>query len=275
MQKKIILIFLVFSVGIIIIYSAFTFLSENLDNWLYDEREPGNAIFPYEADFEEDIFKDKEYMELDRLIYYMDASTGVTLSIDETDYSTYNDAVTFMYEFINSIIMGDSEFYNNCFNDAYIDAVGGKQYPFTMQKLYDIKFCILETGDDTLTGKTYTKLWLDYKIFKNNITLRTDIDSNVCRRQYLTLVKEDNGIYKIQAIHTQIVKPIRTLNIGNAILLVSLILIIVGGIVTAIVLVIINAKKTSKQEKVLSNGMQNQTDVSELIDSDKINSDNS
>ncbi len=243
-QKKIVLILLASSLFLIGIYAAFSVVSANIDEWLYYEREPGNAVFPYEPNFDEDIFKDKEYMELDRLINYTEEKTGISLSIDDTNYTTYNDTVTFMYEFINSILHGDVAFYNNCFNELYLESAG-KQQPFTKQKIYDIEFCVFEEGTDSESGKSYVKLWLDYKIFKNNVTLRTDIGSDVCRRQYLTLVKDTNGNLKIQAIQTQIVHPIRTLNVGNAVILSTFTVLFVVGIAVAVIFAVKTSKRTA------------------------------
>ncbi len=246
-KKTTVYIFIIISVSLILAYALMTFISNNLEEWIYDVREPGNAIFPYEPDLNENIFEDEEYLELERLINFADDKTGVTVSIDDTNYSEYGDVVVFMYEFITSIINGDTEFYNNCFNKLYIDAEG-KQYPFTMQKLYDITFCLIDKGTDTASNKQYAKVWLDYKIFKNNVTFRTDIGSDVCRRQYLTLVLEDDK-YKIQAINTQIVEPVKTINIGRSIALIAGIILYIGLTVGAIVVVIkYKGKKGNNKE---------------------------
>lgn len=226
----------------LLIYGLSSMISLNLEDFLYEEVNPGNSVMPYEPDFEENIFEDKKYMDLDRNIYYSESSTGVTLSIDETNYATYGGAVPFMFEYINSIINGQTNFYNECYNDLYIQAVG-KQSAFTMQKLYDIEFCILNSGTDSLSGKDYVKLWLDYKIMENNITLRNDIGSDVCRRQYLTLVKEENGSYKIQAVEYENIKPVKQLILSRAIGLIATTVVVIAVTITLIVVWTVKKKR--------------------------------
>ena len=247
-KKKIVIICIAIGIAMVLFYAIFSILSLNLEDFLYEEKIIGNSILPYEPDFEENIFEDKKYMDLDRSILYTENHTGVSLSIDETNYYTYGNAVSFMFEYINSIIGGQTNFYNDCYNDLYIEAVG-KQSTFTMQKLYDIEFCILQSGTDSLSGKDYVKLWLDYKIMENNITLRNDIGSDVCRRQYITLVKEKNGSYKIQAVEYESVKPEKTLILSRAIMLVAIFVIIVIAVISAIAVPIIKKRSRKKLKK--------------------------
>ena len=244
MKRKIIIACIVIGFVMVAVYGLFSMLSFNIDDFLYEEVIVGNSILPYEPDFNENIFEDKKYMGLDRNIYYTENSTGVSLSIDESNYATYGGAVPFMFEYINSIIRGQTNFYNECYNDLYIEAVG-KQSAFTMQKLYDIEFCILRSGTDSLSGKDYVKLWLDYKIMENNVTLRNDIGSDVCRRQYITLVKEENGSYKIQAVEYEIVKPEKRLILSRAIALVSVLVFVIVAVIASVIAVV-NKRKNRK-----------------------------
>jgi flagellar basal body-associated protein FliL len=258
-KKRIIIICLLIGIGMMLVYAFSSILSLNLEDFLYEEVTVGNSIMPYEPDFEENIFENTKYMDLDRNIYYSESSTGVTLSIDETNYATYGGAVPFMFEYINSIINGQTNFYNDCYNDLYKQAVG-KQSAFTMQKLYDIEFCILNSGTDSLSGKDYVKLWLDYKIMENNITLRNDIGSDVCRRQYITLVKEENGSYKIQAVEYENIKPVKQLILSRAIGLIAVSVIVV---ITAITLTVVWIKKAKKRKKpqATENQTKSQTSI--------------
>lgn len=249
LKKKIIVIGIIIGACMIMIYGLSSMISFNLEDFLYEEVNVGNSILPYEPDFNENIFEDEDYLDLDRNIYYTESSTGMTVSIDESNYSKYSDAVVFMFEYINSIIGGQTNFYNNCYNDLYIQAVG-KQSEFTMQKLYDIEFCILHTGTDSASGKDYVKLWLDYKIMENNITLRNDIGSNVSRRQYITLVKEkneENDLYKIQAVEYENVKPEKTLILSRAIALLVVAVAVIASATAVIVVMIVRKKKRKKQ----------------------------
>lgn len=225
-KKRILISFLTVFTAFTLLLGAVVVLAKYSDKIMYDEIPRGNAIFPYDANYTENIFTDKEYMELDRLVCYTDVRTGVTLSIDDNNYASYNDVVVFMYEYIRSIIYGDNSFYNNCYSDRFL-AVEGEQHPFTMQKLYDIEFGVMSVDEVTSNG-VLSKVWLDYKIFKNNVTLRTDIGSDVNRRQYLTLIKEGEN-YKIISVSYVNVQPRKQLNLTRTILMIVGLIVVLGA----------------------------------------------
>ena len=225
-KKRILISFLTVFTAFTLLLGAVVVLAKYSDKIMYDEIPRGNAIFPYDANYTENIFTDKEYMELDRLVCYTDVRTGVTLSIDDNNYASYNDVVVFMYEYIRSIIYGDNSFYNNCYSDRFL-TVEGEQHPFTMQKLYDIEFGVVSVDEVTSNG-VLSKVWLDYKIFKNNVTLRTDIGSDVNRRQYLTLIKEGEN-YKIISVSYVNVQPRKQLNLTRTILMIVGLIVVLGA----------------------------------------------
>lgn len=225
-KKRILISFLTVFTAFTLLLGAVVILAKYSDKIMYDEIPRGNAIFPYDANYTENIFTDKEYMELDRLVCYTDVRTGVTLSIDDNNYASYNDVVVFMYEYIRSIIYGDNSFYNNCYSDRFL-AVEGEQHPFTMQKLYDIEFGVMSVDEVTSNG-VLSKVWLDYKIFKNNVTLRTDIGSDVNRRQYLTLIKEGEN-YKIISVSYVNVQPRKQLNLTRTIIMIVGLIVVLGA----------------------------------------------
>lgn len=225
-KKRILISFLTVFTAFTLLLGAVVVLAKYSDKIMYDEIPRGNAIFPYDANYTENIFTDKEYMELDRLVCYTDVRTGVTLSIDDNNYASYNDVVVFMYEYIRSIIYGDNSFYNNCYSDRFL-AVEGEQHPFTMQKLYDIEFGVMSVDEVTSNG-VLSKVWLDYKIFKNNVTLRTDIGSDVNRRQYLTLIKEGEN-YKIISVSYVNVQPRKQLNLTRTLLMIVGLIVVLGA----------------------------------------------
>lgn len=251
MNKKILLSVVTVLLTFIIVAGTLSVTASNYDKIFYDEVPRGNAIFPYDPDYMENIFADEEYLKLDRLVCYTEVQTGVTLSIDDNNYSSYNDLVVFMYEYIRSIIYGDEIFYNNCYSDRYI-AVEGKQYPFTMQKLYDIEFGI-ESRDQSTKDGVISKVWLDYKIFKNNVTLRTDIGSDVNRRQYLTIIREGEQ-YKIISVSMRAAEPLKKLNTTRTVLaVIAIIVICVGSIVASVLifkLVILKKATVSEYQNI-------------------------
>ena len=246
-KKKILISFVTVFLAFTILLGTVLVVSKYSTQLLYDEIPRGNAIFPYDANYNENIFADKEYMELDRLVCYTDVRTGVTLSIDDDNYASYNDLVVFMYEYIRSIIYGDTEFYNSCYSQRFID-VEGEQYPFTMQKLYDIEFGVTSIDQVTNDG-VLSKVWLDYKIFKNNVTLRTDIGSDVNRRQYLTLIKEGEN-YKIISVSYVKVEPRKELNVTKTILTVAVVAVVLGATAVGTVWVLKKMIVSSKSSTI-------------------------
>ena len=106
---------------------------DNLNGNIYNPTKP--TIVFVTPNYDEDIYKDSEYMGLDRNVYIYDINTGVMESLEEDDYQSYGDGVKFMVDFVNTIISGDAESYNECFEDEcfYNDSVEEKE-AFTMQR---------------------------------------------------------------------------------------------------------------------------------------------
>ena len=166
-----------------------------LSNDYYD---PTNqTIIFFEPDYDENIFENEKYMGLDRNIYIYDIATGVTESLETEDYEEYNDSVKFMVDFVNSIINGDADTYNQFFSDECIE--GGYvqlKETFTMQKLYNIKITTLSEEEIQNDTNNYTKyeFILEYMIMQNNGTFRTDIDSDASKKQYITVIELDGEL---------------------------------------------------------------------------------
>ena len=153
-------------------------------------RRPNTVIY-YDPDYEYDIMKDQEYLELDRYIYYKDARTNETIILLDHEIQGYGPAMVTIKKMIDAIIAGDHETYNSLFSKNYF-AVEGREPepPFTMQQVYDILITRMEVTDvvDETLGKytmyTYT---VEYKIHKNNGTFRTDLGHDDSRKQYFIL----------------------------------------------------------------------------------------
>ncbi len=193
-MKRIILSVLAAMIGFIVVFYVLSYsidfnaLIKNIGGNTYNPTKPTIVFFT--PNYDEDIYKDAEYMGLDRNIYIYDINTGVTESLEPDDYRAYGDGVEFMAEFVNSIISGDAKAYNKCFEDEcfYNDSVEEKD-AFTMQKLYNIKITSMSENEVSENGKNYTKydFVLEYMIYQNNGTFRTDIGSNASKKQYITL----------------------------------------------------------------------------------------
>ncbi|MBQ9781383.1 MAG: hypothetical protein IJW00_10645 [Clostridia bacterium] len=150
-----------------------------------------NTVIYYDPDYDYDIMQDREYLELDRYIYYKDARTGETIILLDQDIPGYGEGMVTLKAMIDAIIAGDHETYNSLFSSNYF-AVEGREPepPFTMQQVYDILITHIEVTDviDEKLGRyTQYEYTVEYKIHKNNGTFRTDLGHDDSRKQYFIL----------------------------------------------------------------------------------------
>ena len=198
LKKKIIIVIIA-----VLALMAFMFISIFVLDIVLDKirnKEEENNFNFYEADYSENIFEDAEYLSLieNGYISYCDAD-NVTLGIDESDAETYGKDVAFMVSYIKHMINGDVDKYNQCYSDLYYEKEDPKEN-FTMQKIYDVVLKKI-TEESVSDGKeTYTKyvFSLNYKILKNNGTLRNDfLDGS--RTQYIYITNRE-GELKIDGV---------------------------------------------------------------------------
>lgn len=169
-----------------------------LENWLAKKQieQPTNDTHPtiifHTPNYDEDITKDKTYMDLDRQIYYADPYTGVTVSLKRDGYWEHGDGVELICHMIESIIAGDHEKYNDFFSDAYFEVEPEKE-PFTAQKLYNITITLQDREEISEEGKTYDReiYVVEYMIRQNNGTFRTDVGSDAIRKQLIVLTDRE------------------------------------------------------------------------------------
>lgn len=152
-------------------------------------------------DYEEDIYTDQGYLDLNRYITFIDGSISTTLS--ETEHADQDEDVRFMIDYIQTIIAGDAEAYNACFSEAYYaDADNAPLDRFTAQKLYNITLTRTETettdGADGFTTHGYK---VEYMIRHNNGTFRRDLGSDSIRAQYL-VISDRGGSWHIDRVIT-------------------------------------------------------------------------
>lgn len=201
MKKTILWIF----VGMIAFVILFFTLSSLFDIDAFLDKISSDAYNPtkqtivfFTPNYDEDIFADPVYMGLDRNIYIYDIASGVTESLEMDDYAEYGDSVQFMADFVNAIINGDAEAYNESFDDEcfYSGSVEEKE-AFTMQKLYNIKITRMSEEDASDNGANYTKyeFILEYMIYQNNGTFRTDIGSDASKKQYITVTDRSGKLW--------------------------------------------------------------------------------
>lgn len=189
-MKKRIIIIIIAVIGIMLLLFVMTLIAEKILSGLSKEDEQTYSYNFYPADYEENIFTDSEYIEKTKegFIYYCDSYTNITTGIYRENYDEYSDDLKFLIDYIYFMIYGDAEGYNNCYSDKYYDShspIGN----FTMQKIYDV-YITKQSEADVISddGTTYTQYnyVIEYKILKNNGTLRNDIGSG-SKKQYITM----------------------------------------------------------------------------------------
>lgn len=151
----------------------------------------------YEADYSlklEEYENYRDYLDLDRVLYYKNGNQTVGISDDEID--SYPDVIRFFRRYFDSIIDGNSEKYNSMFGEEYYKTHGEKE-KFTPQMIYDMTVEQLSTSSDD--GVSEYVFDVSYKIFENNGTFRDDIYSNASRTQRITL-DDSEGEIKIVAV---------------------------------------------------------------------------
>lgn len=198
-KKAVMSIFAVI-IGFILLYYAITFILG-----LILKKDPVNQkdqqyIF-WEADFDEDITRDIEYMELDRSIYFTDTAMGMTSNSPDDIPQTCRDYVNVISDYIESAIIGDSVKLNNLFSEKFFELGGEEKTEFTPQKIYNInitssEFTSVLEGQETYPSYTF---WVTYMIRHNNGTFRNDMGSDCTRKELFQVTKRGED-YKIDTI---------------------------------------------------------------------------
>ena len=145
---------------------------------------------------EAEFLADQTYRGYDKTMYYYDPQTGITEGITEGKYEDYGECVLFLADFLSAIIAGDAEEYNMFFSDVYFENNEPKE-SFSMQKLYDIQVSPYSKEEKAAEdGQKYTEYiyMLQYRIRKNNGSLRNDMDSDGLRPQYILITNRDGKL---------------------------------------------------------------------------------
>lgn len=142
------------------------------------------------APYEGDIFEFGEYLALDRSISYFDGY--VYRSIEENDEESFDRAVLFLRDFIVIMTRGDVAAYNASFTeDPHAES-------FSQQMIYEAVICYESDGVDG--GDRLILYRLEYKIHRNDGTLRRDVGSDGMRPQWALVRVKDNGAVSIESL---------------------------------------------------------------------------
>lgn len=148
----------------------------------------------YPANYDENIFLNPAYMEFQRDLLYSVGGIEQLFSY-EKDFETADPECKFFLDYFHTVINGEYENYKRFFVDGYFE----DEPKFTMQMIYDPYVRYHSTSTDEIDGKEVSLLnfQVGYRIFKNNKTFRSDVDSNVEIPQIYQLIKEEDGSYRI------------------------------------------------------------------------------
>ena len=159
----------------------------------------GNEFYPT---YQGDIMQNKGYLELDREVDY-DNSYGLTQSINEENREEFDLTVLFLCDYLQTIIAGDANAYNACFNETYFKSVK-PMGAFSPQMLYDMKI-VYQSEEEGEKGARLITYRLEYMIYRNDGTFRRDVGSDAMRPQFVTLRVSADGSIAIERLLTQII----------------------------------------------------------------------
>lgn len=151
----------------------------------------------YEEDYDADILKDEDYLELNREILYSEPS-GYEYYISRNNFDSLDESQKFFVQYFDVLVSGEYEKYPNLFAKGYINNPDGfEKNPnrkFTKQRIYDINVTFLGESDNTKNytydGKkcAFSFYEVSYSILKNDGTFRRDLAERAKRPLVFELV---------------------------------------------------------------------------------------
>lgn len=139
--------------------------------------------------WDEDIYEDKEWLDQNRSITYIDG--GVSVTITDGVYDGYGICVDFMALYFEALMQGNAEALCGFYADEYF-ASNYRWDEITMQRVYDIKLERI-TSFDSANSTAYVYK-VSYKIMKNDGTFRNDVKSDAERPEFYTIVDDGREI---------------------------------------------------------------------------------
>ena len=199
--KKNLIIALIAVVSVILILGLLVSAIPKIYEFFLPEETEYVANFNfYEADYNENIYDDEEYLSLIKngVIEY-DNSAGMIVTILPEESAQYGASVKLMVDMVYSIINGNNEEYNTYFSERYFDSHEKKE-DFTMQKVYNCRITLfsIETIEENDTDYKKYIYKVRYCIYENNGTFRKDIGEGY-RTQYI-VVTDREGTFLVDSI---------------------------------------------------------------------------
>ncbi len=139
--------------------------------------------------WDENIYEDKEWLDQNRYITYIDG--GVSVTITDGIYDDYGICVDFMALYFEALMQGNADALCGFYADEYFD----KNYRWdeiTMQRVYDMKLERISSFDNA--NNTVYVYKVSYKIMKNDGTFRNDVKSDAERPEFYTIIDDGREI---------------------------------------------------------------------------------
>lgn len=198
MKKRIVLVL----ICAVAIFASFVAIIRLVEYFEKDELPSLDEIYEFYPVYEGDILENREYLGLDRMMQYCDdpSGYGITQSVVPENFDDFDANVLFLYQYVQTIINGDADAYNACFNETYYRDVAPVSN-FSQQMLYNIRlrYDTEENGEDGSKLVTYR---LEYMIHRNDGTFRRDVGSDASRAQFVTLRISAQGDILIEKLVT-------------------------------------------------------------------------
>ncbi len=204
-QKRIIIIVIISMVVFIAAYYIVTSVDwSTVFNKFGDQQDNGDDyIYFYSEDLSVNIFKDEQYMSLDRSVNF--SKNNWSSTIDDNSVVGEGPAVNLIYNMLGYILSGNYEAYNSCFSSEYYK-YARPMGRFTQQKIYNIVITEISVNNSAVdeNGVQYVEYFykLEYMIRHNNGSLRNDMGSDCIRAQYLVLSERFSNEVLIDKMYT-------------------------------------------------------------------------
>ena len=156
-----------------------------------------HIIHYYPVNYAENIFDNQVYMSFERELLYSNSKEEQPFDY-ETDYESASEECKFFLDYFKTVIEGKYSEYPTFFMDDYFD----EDPKFTMQMIYEPYVSYHSTGVETIDSKETEvyNFYVRYRIFRNNGTFRTGVESNTAVPQIYQLIKIDETTYRIYRI---------------------------------------------------------------------------
>lgn len=186
MKRRFLIILALLCAGVLLMFLTLVLLHFVLSG----NADPDSPNIHFYAPYDGDIFISEEYLALDRRVFYYDGSIYLEIKDD-----SFDPAVLFLKDFLEIMTRGDTAAYNASFTR------NPGQKDFSQQMIYEAQICYEKSTVDG-GDKLYTYR-LEYRIHRNDGTLRDDVGSDGMRPQWALVRVRDDGRVTLDSLTTK------------------------------------------------------------------------